>query len=151
VGERCYPPHPERVVATMMSRQRVTQVGRNRSARGIGCEICGAWHGSRAINANSSHPTTHHSPQPAIRLTHSQISPPAATVICRNSRTCTQELVLVENHERREPKITLVACSLVLPPICWVDYRDTRTTIPWHACMGLSCSTRGYRGCSKLC
>jgi hypothetical protein len=45
------------------------------------------------MNANSSHPTTHHPPQPAIRPHPKQISNPAATVIHRNSRTCTQELV----------------------------------------------------------
>jgi hypothetical protein len=77
-----------------------------------------------------------------------------AVCVCVRVRVCVaaRELhgaVIMKPTPNRE-RHWAVAGSLVLPPICWVDYRDTRTTITSYACMGLSCSTRGYRGCSEL-
>jgi hypothetical protein len=101
------------------------------------------------MNANSCH-TTSQPPTPTrnssspiqikqLRQSFIEIVVPALRSWCRTKTTPNRE-----GH-------WAVAGSLVLPPICWVDYRDTRATITSYACMGLSCSTRGYRGCSELC
>jgi len=93
------------------------------------------------MNANSCHSTTHHPPQPAIRphpftdFNQLQLRQSFIKIVVPALRTG----AVTPNRERH----WAVAGSLVLPPICWVDYRDTRTTIPSYACMGLSCSTWG--------
>ena len=86
-------------------------VGKNRSARGIGYEICGAWQGSRASQRTRivatqppNHPTTHPNIHPLTDFKSS----------------CDSHLSKLSYLHSVKRERWAVAGLLVLPPVCWV-------------------------------